>query len=111
MMARDISQIYPDRGYAQEEPILVQGIIDAFFEEEGKIILVDYKTDRVESLEKLAQRYKEQLMQYADALESLKNKEVSEQILYSFSLGSTVDLKKTDKTVLKLCNNIQKMKI
>ena len=94
MMARDISQIYPDRGYAQEEPILVQGIIDAFFEEEGKIILVDYKTDRVESLEKLAQRYKEQLMQYADALESLKNKEVSEQILYSFSLGSTVDLKK-----------------
>ena len=94
MMGRDISQIYQDRGYQEEETILVQGIIDAFFEEDGKIILVDYKTDRVDAPQKLAQRYKEQLMQYADALKSLKNKEVSEQILYSFSLGCTVDLKK-----------------
>ena len=96
MMGRDISQIYPDKGYTQGEIILVQGIIDAFFEEEGKIILVDYKTDRITSLEKLAQRYKEQIMQYADALKSLKNKEVSEQILYSFCLGDTIDLKKIE---------------
>lgn len=31
----------------KDETILVQGIIDAYFTEDGEIVLVDYKTDRV----------------------------------------------------------------
>ena len=29
--------------------VLIQGIIDAYFEEDGEIIVLDYKTDRVQT--------------------------------------------------------------
>lgn len=36
-----------DPSYPEDETILVQGIIDAWFPEGDEIVLVDYKTDRV----------------------------------------------------------------
>ena len=90
MMGRDISQIYPDKGYTQGEIILVQGIIDAFFEEEGKIILVDYKTDWIQAPEELKKRYEVQIVQYAQALERLKQRKVKEKAMFSFHLGKKV---------------------
>ena len=32
-----------------DELVVIQGIIDAYFEEDGELILVDYKTDRIRS--------------------------------------------------------------
>ena len=90
LMERDVSEIYPEKGYEEKESILVQGIIDAFFEEEDGLVLVDYKTDRIKNPEELAQRYQEQIVQYAHALKSLKQKEVKEMILFSFHLGREV---------------------
>ena len=72
--------------------IIVQGIIDAFFFEEDHIVLVDYKTDfvpfgREKELEK---KYQTQLEYYAEALQRLTGKEVTEKIIYSFALGKEV---------------------
>ncbi|MBP3729157.1 MAG: PD-(D/E)XK nuclease family protein, partial [Lachnospiraceae bacterium] len=72
--------------YSGEERVLVQGIIDLFFEEEGQLILVDYKTDRQVTREQLRQRYAGQLDYYARALEMARNQPVKERYLYSFWL-------------------------
>ena len=71
-----------DREFPQEEVILVQGIIDAYFEEEGGLVLLDYKTDKVKQPEELTQRYYMQLNYYQEALERLTGKVVKEKILY-----------------------------
>ena len=81
-----------DREFPQEEVILVQGIIDAYFEEEGGLVLLDYKTDKVKQPEELTQRYYMQLNYYQEALERLTGKVVKEKILYSFALGKEVYL-------------------
>lgn len=77
-----------------KETVLIQGIIDAYFEEEGELILVDYKTDYVERGHgrELAERYQIQMAYYARALEQLTGKHVREKIIYSFSLGEEIIL-------------------
>lgn len=68
-----------------EEKILVQGIIDCYFEEEGELVLVDYKTDYVENdnLESLIDKYKVQLQYYKIALENATSKKVKQVYIYS----------------------------
>ena len=73
--------------FPEKENVLIQGIIDLYFEENGKLVLLDYKTDRVASLEELWNRYETQIDYYQEALERLTGKSVKERILYSFSLG------------------------
>lgn len=76
-----------------EELILVQGIIDCYFEEEDGIVIVDYKTDRVTpdtAEDILVSRYKEQLRLYADAVEQIAHKKVKECILYSVSVSRAI---------------------
>ena len=74
------------------EQVLIQGIIDVFFEEEGKIIVADYKTDMVNAPEELIKRYQVQLDYYGEALERITGKEVVEKVIYSFSLGREIKL-------------------
>ena len=71
-----------------DERILIQGIIDAFFEENGKLILVDYKTDYVENPDILIHRYEAQVRYYTRALEQMTGKKVTERYLYSFRFGA-----------------------
>lgn len=73
--------------WESDEMILVQGIIDAYFEEEGQLVLVDYKTDRVDDGSKLVKKYREQLLYYQKALEQVTGKKVKEKIIYSVTLG------------------------
>lgn len=73
-------------GYESREPVLVQGIIDAFFYEEGEIVVADYKTDYVKSKEELLEKYKKQLDYYELALKRLTGKRVKEKVIYSFCL-------------------------
>lgn len=82
--------IYPDSG--SSETIIVQGIIDVFFEEDGEIVLLDYKTDRLSygDEDKLAERYNTQMGCYAMAVEKAMGKPVKEAVLYSFSLDKAV---------------------
>ncbi len=70
-----------------EETTIVQGIIDACFVEDGKYIIVDYKTDRVNSTDKLVEDYKDQLDVYEEAIKKITDMEVAEKIIYSVELG------------------------
>ena len=81
-----------DEKFPQEEQMLIQGIIDVFFEEDGKIVVADYKTDAVKTPEELKKRYQEQLNYYAKALKEITGKEIKEKILYSFALNCEVVL-------------------
>jgi ATP-dependent helicase/nuclease subunit A len=85
--AKEVNEEFPDT-----EKVLVQGVIDVYFEEDGKLILMDYKTDRVESEEELVTRYKTQLDYYAEALSRLEKKPVAEIMIYSFSLGKVITI-------------------
>lgn len=70
-----------------EDLVLVQGIADCVFEENGELVLVDYKTDKVNDESELLERYKNQLSFYKYAISKTLNKPVKETILYSFSLN------------------------
>ncbi|MBR1439904.1 MAG: UvrD-helicase domain-containing protein [Lachnospiraceae bacterium] len=77
--------------YPESETVLVQGIIDLYLlEEDGDLVLVDYKTDHVKTPEELVLRYRTQMDYYREALEKLTGKRVKERILYSFCLDKEV---------------------
>lgn len=86
VMGKPACEIFPDR--AEKDTILIQGIIDAYFETEEGIVLMDYKTDSLKEGEEdvLIQRYQTQMKLYGEALAKMLSKPVSECILYSFSL-------------------------
>ncbi|MDE5741678.1 MAG: PD-(D/E)XK nuclease family protein [Oscillospiraceae bacterium] len=70
---------------------MLQGIADCMFEEDGEIVLVDYKTDRVDSENILVSRYDLQIKLYAAALGKIFGKRVREAYLYSFCLNKAVN--------------------
>lgn len=69
---------------------MIKGIIDLLFEENGNLILVDYKSDRGTSEEKLKERYKIQLQLYKSAIELTTGFKVTEGYLYSFELKKAI---------------------
>ena len=75
-----------------EEPIILQGAVDCLFEENGKIIIVDYKTDWGKSSEELTDMYSPQLRLYKLAIEQVLGKIVSQCVIYSFGLGREIAL-------------------
>ena len=75
-----------DQDLPEGEKVLIQGIIDVFFIEDGEIVLLDYKTDVIDSLEALWNRYNVQIQYYEEALTKLMQMPVKERILYSFYL-------------------------
>lgn len=85
--AKEVCEEWPQR-----QMILIQGIIDAFFEEEGQLVVVDYKTDRVSSKSgrELAEKYQKQLLYYQRALEKMTHKRVKERVIYSIDLGKEI---------------------
>lgn len=66
------------------EEVLLQGVIDCFFEEAGALTILDYKTDYVtdETLETTVQSYLPQLRAYRDALQRITGQPVSGAVLY-----------------------------
>mgnify|MGYP000329918913 CR=1 FL=1 len=72
--------------------ILIQGIIDCYFEERDGLVLIDYKTDFIleGNLENLVDRYKVQMMLYKEALERIEKQKVKEIYIYSFELDKEV---------------------
>lgn len=91
--ASDLKSSFPEN-----ETILVQGIIDAFFLEQDPetgakhLVIVDYKTDAVKTPGELLERYRTQLEYYARALEGMLHLPVAEKILYSFRLRQAVEV-------------------
>ncbi len=73
-----------------DELVVIQGIIDACFEEGGQLVLVDYKTDRVRDPQILIDHYKKQLDYYERALTQMTGKKVKEKLIYSFELEQVI---------------------
>lgn len=74
-----------------DERILIQGAIDCVFEEKGKCVVVDYKTDRIMgNLDQKVKHYSPQLELYARGLKELTGKEVSEGVLYFLDTDEAV---------------------
>ena len=84
------SEVYKEEGAEQnKEYVMVQGIIDAFFEEDGALVLVDYKTDAVKEnvREELTKRYRTQMEYYDRALRQITGKDVKERLIFAFTNG------------------------
>ena len=77
-----------------EEPVLIQGIIDGYYFTEDGIVLMDYKTDRIQpgKEQDLVDRYRTQMAVYRQALQDNTHRPVIKTVLYSFSLGKEVEL-------------------
>ena len=69
------------------EEVILQGAVDCTFIEDGKLHVIDFKTDRVETMEDLWERYAPQLRLYGTAMEEVSGSQVGELILYSTWLG------------------------
>ena len=79
---------------SHNEEVRLQGVIDLFFELDGEIILVDYKTDYVEDNieEEMNRRYKIQLDYYSDAIKKITDKVVNKRYLYLFYIDKAIEL-------------------
>ncbi|MEG0370775.1 MAG: helicase-exonuclease AddAB subunit AddA [Clostridium sp.] len=89
-----IGDIYSD--YVKDrETIAIQGIIDCFFEEDGEIVLIDYKTDYVteENIDEIHNKYKIQINLYAKAIEKLTGKRVKNKYIYLLGKGIEIEYK------------------
>lgn len=79
--------------FPPSETVLIQGVIDAFYyDENGDIVLLDYKTDRVEKAEELVTRYRTQLDYYQEALQQITGKKVAKRYIYSFKLNEEIEV-------------------
>lgn len=81
----------------KKEKVLVQGVVDCLFEDEnGQLILVDYKTDKVTEdnyVYLLTKNHSTQLRYYKKACELMFKKPISKVIIYSVPLAKNVELK------------------
>ncbi len=88
-----IGDIYDDVPQGLEnEKMMLQGAMDLCFIENGRMIIVDFKTDRVDSMEVLKQRYSKQLGLYQKACEKIYKLPVTEKIIYSLCLSESIGL-------------------
>lgn len=72
------------------DDIVVNGIFDCFFVENGAGILLDYKSDRIYDEKELRERYCIQMKLYRMALERTLGIPVKEVYLYSFAMGKAI---------------------
>jgi ATP-dependent helicase/nuclease subunit A len=92
-------EVYPElpKDVYGSETMVLQGVIDCFFEEDGELVLLDYKTDFVEDLEAVVETYRIQIELYAKAIEKVTGKKVKEKCLYLFHIDKALALSPSDE--------------
>ena len=85
-IADNLSKIYPD------EKIIVQGAVDICFVEADGLVILDFKTDRVDNPDVLKSCYGEQLNIYAKACKKIFEMPVKQKIIYSFALNKEIEV-------------------
>lgn len=78
-------------GEMKEQPVVLQGAVDCAFEENGALVIIDYKTDKTANPAELWERYRAQLALYRLALEQCTGLKVSACLLYSFGLNTEIE--------------------
>lgn len=85
------SEVFDTLQDADDNEIILQGAVDCAYVENGKIVVIDYKTDQVKTMEELKDRYETQLKLYSYALKLSTGLEVSRCVIYSFKLNDTIE--------------------
>lgn len=80
----------------RDETVILQGAVDLAFVEDGKLVIVDYKTDRVKHPEQLREMYATQLMLYKEALTQCLKLPVKECTIYSVHHSAEVEVYSSD---------------
>ncbi len=91
MYEMDASELYDVPG-AERETVLIQGVADGVIAEEDGLVIIDYKTDRVDRAEELDARYRAQLELYGRALSKGFGCPIKQKVIYSFSLSEEIVL-------------------
>ena len=86
--AGELNKLLPK--HLKDELVVLQGAVDCIFEEDGELVIVDYKTDKIKSEQELLDTYYGQLKLYKDSMEKCIGKPVKECLLYSFSLEKDI---------------------
>lgn len=89
-----VRELYPDvpESIAGNEKIIIEGVADCAFIENGELVIVDYKTDRVTAAQELKDLYSGQLGIYRRCLEQVIGLPVKQTLIYSFRLGETIEI-------------------
>ena len=91
---RKAGELYPDiPENVRDEQIVVQGKLDCAFIENGKAVLIDYKTDSMTDESEYVRIYRSQLEIYADALTQCRGVPVAEIYIYSFKLKKFIPVR------------------
>lgn len=77
---------------ANDKKVILQGAVDLAFVEDGELVIVDYKTDRVKSLKTLRDMYHNQLEIYKDAMEQCTDYKVKQCLIYSVQLSEYISI-------------------
>ena len=81
-----------DSSLPETETLCVQGVIDCYFEYDGKIILVDYKTDVYETPSEVAIKYSKQLYYYEKALKAKYKTKNVQKLLYLLHKNDIIEM-------------------
>lgn len=102
MPAADFTTDMEQASSLGDKEILVQGVIDlCFIDQSGKIILCDYKTDRLSKAlmndrsalrTELLAKHGQQLKYYSRAVEQIFGRKPDRTMIYSLALGDAVEL-------------------
>ena len=88
-----VGEMYPDSAEnIKDEDIVVQGKADCAFIENGKLVLIDYKSDNVTDIDVFKECYKPQIEIYSRALKECTGYTVGERYLYSFKLNRFIEI-------------------
>jgi ATP-dependent helicase/nuclease subunit A len=93
-MLAPAAEYYPEAADAEDQ-ILLQGVVDCWFEEQdGTITVVDFKTDRVNpgTVQARAEEYRGQLEVYTKALAEVMGKQVGKRYLWFFAVGEAFEI-------------------
>ena len=90
-MLTDAAEYFPE---AVGEEVLLQGVVDLWFEDEDGITVVDFKSDRILPGEetKRAEFYRPQLKAYSKALQCILGAEKIRTVLWFFKTATAVEL-------------------
>ena len=87
-----INEVYEGTDEFSDERVMIQGIADCAFEENGELVVVDYKTDKLKTEEEFIEKYSSQISLYKKALSICTDYPVKETVLYSFFLGKAISV-------------------
>ena len=87
-----VSEVYPELSDFSGEKMMIQGIADCAFLENGELVVVDYKTDRLENETDFVVKYASQVLLYKKALIQCTGYNVKSAVLYSFHLGKEIEV-------------------